>query len=105
MLAMLLEKEPRHSAHANAKPEADYAGVAEGAAHLKLAERLYVGISEAAGLDCGRRFDRHFVGNTRFETAYSEAMADRRLVRNALESGQPQGFPAFPRKSSIAGNG
>jgi hypothetical protein len=28
------------------------------------------------------------VGNTRFETAYSEAMGIRGLIGNALESGQ-----------------
>jgi hypothetical protein len=88
MLAMLLEKEPRHSAHANSKPEADYASIAEGAAHLEFAKRLYVGVREAAGFDSGRRFTRHLVGNTLFETAYSEAMGIRGLIGNALESGQ-----------------
>jgi hypothetical protein len=96
MLAMLLEEEPRHSAYADAKPEANYASIAEGAAHLEFAKRLYVGVREAAGFDCGRRLGRHFVGNTGFETAYSEAMGVRGLIGNALESGQPQGFPAFP---------
>ena len=64
MLAMLLEKEPRHSAHSNSEPEADYASIAEGSPrHLEFAKRLYVGVREAAGLDGGRRFTRHLVGN------------------------------------------
>ena len=71
---MLLKKEPRHSAHSNSKAEADYADIAEGPLHLEFAKRLYVGVREAAGFDCGRRlsaFDRQY----RFKTAYSEAMA------------------------------
>ena len=105
MLAMLLEKEPRQAPDTDAEPEADHAGIAEGPFHLKFTERLYVGVREAAGFDCGRGFTRHLVGNTGFETTYSEAVADRGLVGNALLISQSQGFLALPRKSSIVGNG
>src|SRR5664279_3545225 len=104
MLAMLLEIEPTHAAHADPEPEANHASIAEGPLHLEFTKRLYVGVREAAGFDCGRHLGRHLIGNTGFETAYSEAMAGRGSARNALVSGQSQGFLALPRKSSIAGN-
>ena len=35
---------------------------------------MLASVKRRRGFNGGRRFDRHFVGNTRFETAYSEAM-------------------------------
>jgi hypothetical protein len=105
VLSVLLEKEPRQATDTDAKTEADHAGIAEGPRHLEFTQRLYVRIGEAARLDYGRGFTRHLVGNTGFETAYSEAVADRGLVGNALLISQSQGFLTVRAKVSIARNG
>jgi len=84
---MLLEKEPRHSAHTDAEAQADHASIAEGPFHLKFAKRSMPASVKRRGLTVVGDFFGVLVGMMAFETACTEDMGIRGIDPNALESG------------------